>query len=40
LPVAFHTALSQLFTTFSLVGGMPEALTRFAENSDIVETVI
>jgi predicted AAA+ superfamily ATPase len=36
LPVAFHSALSQLFKTFSLVGGMPEALARFAGNRDIV----
>jgi predicted AAA+ superfamily ATPase len=36
LPMAFHSELSQLFTTFSLIGGMPEAVARYAENKDIV----
>jgi predicted AAA+ superfamily ATPase len=36
LPVAFHPALSQLFKTFSLIGGMPEVVARYAENKDII----
>ncbi|MDR1180445.1 MAG: AAA family ATPase [Bacteroidales bacterium] len=36
LPMAFHNELSQLFTTFSLIGGMPEVVAQYAENKDIV----
>jgi predicted AAA+ superfamily ATPase len=40
LPTAFHEELSQIFKTFSLVGGMPEAVSRYAENRDIVSLQI
>jgi len=36
LPAAFHGSVMQLFKTFSLVGGMPEAVARYAETKDIV----
>ncbi|MDR0828956.1 MAG: AAA family ATPase, partial [Prevotellaceae bacterium] len=36
LPAAFHNELSQLFKTFSLIGGMPEVVARYAADRDIV----
>jgi predicted AAA+ superfamily ATPase len=36
LPMAFHGELLQLFTTFSLIGGMPEVVARYAKNQDVV----
>ncbi|MDR1347297.1 MAG: AAA family ATPase [Prevotellaceae bacterium] len=36
LPPVFHEELAQIFKTFSLVGGMPEAVAQYAENHDIV----
>ncbi|MDR0541585.1 MAG: hypothetical protein LBH19_05160 [Dysgonamonadaceae bacterium] len=36
LPAVFHDSVMQLFKTFSLVGGMPEALARSAENKYMV----
>jgi predicted AAA+ superfamily ATPase len=36
LPAVFHDSVMQLFKTFSLIGGMPEAVSRYAENKDIV----
>jgi predicted AAA+ superfamily ATPase len=36
LPPAFHEELLQMFKNFSLVGGMPEAVARYAKNRDIV----
>ncbi|MDR2475819.1 MAG: AAA family ATPase [Bacteroidales bacterium] len=36
LPAIFHHPVMQLFKTFSLVGGMPEAVSRYAENRDII----
>jgi predicted AAA+ superfamily ATPase len=36
LPAVFHDTVMQLFKTFSLVGGMPEAVSRYAENRDII----
>ncbi|GHT02713.1 ATPase [Bacteroidia bacterium] len=34
LPAVFHDSVMQLFKTFSLVGGMPEAVARYADNKD------
>lgn len=36
LPDVFHTRLMQLFTTYALLGGMPEVVARFASGTDIV----
>lgn len=36
LPEAFHTELMQQFSTYTLIGGMPEVVARYAENKDIV----
>ncbi|GHT62057.1 hypothetical protein FACS189451_05470 [Bacteroidia bacterium] len=36
LPAAFHSELSQLFSTFSLIGGMPEVIAHYAADRDIV----
>jgi predicted AAA+ superfamily ATPase len=36
LPTVFHDSVMQLFNTFSLIGGMPEAVARYADNKDIV----
>lgn len=36
LPDVFHNRLMQLFTTYALLGGMPEVIARFASGTDIV----
>ena len=36
LPQAFHQVLIQHFNIYSLIGGMPEAVARYAEERDIV----
>ncbi len=36
IPEAFHKRLMQLFTTYALVGGMPEVVARFAGGTDVV----
>jgi predicted AAA+ superfamily ATPase len=36
LPEAFHNEVSQLFSTFSLIGGMPEVVARYAADRDII----
>jgi predicted AAA+ superfamily ATPase len=36
LPAVFHDSVMQLFKTFSLIGGMPEAVSRYAGTKDIV----
>lgn len=36
LPDVFHNRLMQLFTTYALLGGMPEVIARFASVTDIV----
>jgi predicted AAA+ superfamily ATPase len=36
LPQAFHQVLIQHFNIYSLIGGMPEAVARYAEECDIV----
>ncbi|GHU59082.1 ATPase [Bacteroidia bacterium] len=36
LPAVFHNELSQLFKTYSLIGGMPEVVSRYAADRDIV----
>ncbi|WP_455664098.1 ATP-binding protein [Phocaeicola sp.] len=36
LPDAFHDRLMQLFTTYTLLGGMPEVVARFAAGKDVV----
>ncbi len=36
LPEVFHKKMMQLFTTYALVGGMPEVVARFAEGVDVV----
>ena len=37
LPAVFHNELQQLFRTFSLIGGMPEVVARYADNRDMVD---
>jgi predicted AAA+ superfamily ATPase len=36
MPEALHSKAMQLFNTYILIGGMPEAVASFAENRDIV----
>ncbi|MCD7849498.1 MAG: AAA family ATPase [Parabacteroides sp.] len=36
LPEAFHNRLMQLFTSYSLLGGMPEIVARFSAGKDVV----
>ena len=36
IPVSFHTELMALFNTYSLIGGMPEAVSRYASEGDIL----
>jgi predicted AAA+ superfamily ATPase len=35
LPAFAHTKLLQLFHTYTLIGGMPEVVSKYAENKDI-----
>ena len=34
LPDVFHNRVNELFNTFALIGGMPEAVARYAETKD------
>lgn len=36
LPLAFHAQVAQLFSTYALIGGMPEVVARYAEKKDII----
>ena len=36
LPAAFHDELNDLFNTYSLIGGMPEVIARYANEKDLV----
>ncbi|HHN48344.1 MAG TPA: DUF4143 domain-containing protein [Bacteroidales bacterium] len=36
LPAGLHSKAMQLFNTYTLIGGMPEAVASFAENKDLV----
>jgi predicted AAA+ superfamily ATPase len=37
LPAVFHNELQQRFKIFSLIGGMPEVVARYADNRDMVD---
>lgn len=36
VPLGVHSAIMNLFNTYTLIGGMPEVVAHFAENRDIV----